>query len=416
MGMSASQARLLTITARLTNTEYQAQTIMNNKIRLADESETLNNEYLEALDKKKLVISQYKNGAYVDKDVNYNLLTNYDPTGVSESYMITDVKGRAVVSQKYADLLRQGAIAISSAPVDTDSSLFGGTNAVAERLKKLRQEELGIFNSDDDLTITPSSMDAEKFLEVYDKALTLYRDNLQSDFGRSGLPVAPQRTLGMTDFEYQALVTTFEEQKNAYNSIAGNDYDTDMLVSNALEKALTDLLYGTDNYEGLDDVYQEKFVDSEVDQRVLEYVFDHPELNTYNYDQYGNVTGIDEPAYIVASGLELTSSSWFQSQLESGSLYINRFDKSLNEGEGAFTTESWDSGYLGITEVEDDKEIAKIKAKYESNMTKIKNQEDSLDMDLKKIDTIHAALQTEYESAKKVTENNIDRSYKTFNA
>ncbi len=37
-------------------------------------------------------------------------------------------------------------------------------------------------------------------------------------------------------------------------------------------------------------------------------------------------------------------------------------------------------------------------------------------MDLKKIDTIHAALQTEYESAKKVTENNIDRSYKTFNA
>src|SRR5574344_910913 len=79
MGMSASQARLLTITARLTNTEYQAQTIMNNKIRLADESETLNNEYLEALDKKKLVISQYKNGAYVDKDVNYNLLTNYDP-------------------------------------------------------------------------------------------------------------------------------------------------------------------------------------------------------------------------------------------------------------------------------------------------------------------------------------------------
>ena len=39
MGMSASQARLLSITARISDIEYKSQQISNVKIRLADESE-----------------------------------------------------------------------------------------------------------------------------------------------------------------------------------------------------------------------------------------------------------------------------------------------------------------------------------------------------------------------------------------
>jgi len=38
MGMSASQARLLSLTTRLTNNEFRAQTITNSKLRLADKS------------------------------------------------------------------------------------------------------------------------------------------------------------------------------------------------------------------------------------------------------------------------------------------------------------------------------------------------------------------------------------------
>ena len=48
--MSASQARLLTITARLHDVEYQAQSIQNAKIQLATQEDKIQQEYLDALD------------------------------------------------------------------------------------------------------------------------------------------------------------------------------------------------------------------------------------------------------------------------------------------------------------------------------------------------------------------------------
>ena len=44
MGISASQARLLSITARLTSNEYESQQISNAKMRLATQSEQASNE------------------------------------------------------------------------------------------------------------------------------------------------------------------------------------------------------------------------------------------------------------------------------------------------------------------------------------------------------------------------------------
>ena len=54
MGMSASQARLLSITTRLTNNEFRAQTITNSKLRLAEKSEEASAEYMDALNSQTL--------------------------------------------------------------------------------------------------------------------------------------------------------------------------------------------------------------------------------------------------------------------------------------------------------------------------------------------------------------------------
>ena len=56
MGMSASQARLLSITARLTDNENSGQDISYAKIQLADKMDQLNNDYLAALDATKLTV------------------------------------------------------------------------------------------------------------------------------------------------------------------------------------------------------------------------------------------------------------------------------------------------------------------------------------------------------------------------
>ena len=46
MGMAASQARLLTITARMHDVEYQAQSIQNAKIQLSTQSDQIYQNYL----------------------------------------------------------------------------------------------------------------------------------------------------------------------------------------------------------------------------------------------------------------------------------------------------------------------------------------------------------------------------------
>ena len=49
MGMSATQARLLTITGRLTDNEMRSQTITNAKLRLAQKSSEASQTYMDAL-------------------------------------------------------------------------------------------------------------------------------------------------------------------------------------------------------------------------------------------------------------------------------------------------------------------------------------------------------------------------------
>jgi len=56
MGMAASQARLLTLTARLSDLELRAQTISNSKIRLSMNSAEAAEEYANALDQQKLTV------------------------------------------------------------------------------------------------------------------------------------------------------------------------------------------------------------------------------------------------------------------------------------------------------------------------------------------------------------------------
>ena len=106
MGMSASQCRLLTLTSRLSDLEYQAQSISNSKIRLSQNSEAAATEYAEALDKKKLtVLSGYNSqtGAmnYVDASA-YNLTTYNAISTMDKQRFLKDSSGRVIISSQMA--------------------------------------------------------------------------------------------------------------------------------------------------------------------------------------------------------------------------------------------------------------------------------------------------------------------------
>ncbi|MBR2526392.1 hypothetical protein IKE67_07995 [bacterium] len=99
MGMSSSQARLLSITARINDVEFKSQSIANTKIRLADESEQVSREYTEALGKTKLMYTTWNSTTQSMQQIELtgDLLMNADShyklykVGATDSFDTTGI-------------------------------------------------------------------------------------------------------------------------------------------------------------------------------------------------------------------------------------------------------------------------------------------------------------------------------------
>lgn len=101
MGMSASQGRMLSLTARLSDLEYSAQSISNSKIRLATQSEEVAKDYADALDKKKLMVATGYNsntGATTYSQATVAMLTNYDGSSIQAQRILKNSNGEVMVS------------------------------------------------------------------------------------------------------------------------------------------------------------------------------------------------------------------------------------------------------------------------------------------------------------------------------
>ena len=97
MGMSASQARLLSITARLTDNEMSSQLITNSKLRLADKSSEASSEYMKALNSSQLMYYSYdESGNRSTQSLTAASLTNYGD--LKNQYGLINTSGQIMVS------------------------------------------------------------------------------------------------------------------------------------------------------------------------------------------------------------------------------------------------------------------------------------------------------------------------------
>ncbi len=114
MGMSASQGRLLSLTARLSDLEYKAQVISNAKIRLADQSEAASTAYLDALDAEKLTVQSgvSSTGATTRIDATAYNLTTYGAISNSDKQRFIKVAstGKVIVSDKVNEAYNQTSV------------------------------------------------------------------------------------------------------------------------------------------------------------------------------------------------------------------------------------------------------------------------------------------------------------------
>lgn len=169
MGMAASQARLLSLTARMSNNEFEQQSVAYSKQRLSENSEQINDQYLDALEKTKYqVLTGYNGTEACYEDITYNQLTGCNSVASGKQYLVKDNSGKVLVTQKLAEAFDAG---------NGDFNIF---------LKKL-----GYTQSDVDITKYAATESAihdawDKYLNSVGKSIYDVNGNTEGDTDYSG--------------------------------------------------------------------------------------------------------------------------------------------------------------------------------------------------------------------------------------
>lgn len=379
MGMAASQARLLTITARMHDVEYQAQSIQNAKIQLATQSDQIYQDYLEALDATTLTIKDYEGNTI---PANFNNLFGIDSVNTKDKYALFDERGRLVVENEiataYNDFKKSGA--------ESDAYAFA--------MWMLNPN--GCNPEDIDLT------DAENTVAADTSNLSDKSDKLNKIISN----------LGERDIT---------EKSDLQNAIVDAENSGDATRAKTFKEAL-------DEYEGLEKSYRYKLYQQNAEKvynkqygEEGEGYFDQDDFNYYvrmynEIQQAGGCISIDEFDGPL-NGDASTDGDWLKNQLSSGKFSISIVKTDKKNGDISFSTTSTatDSSLTETTtSTIDKKALAKAEAEYEHESKKIDQKDKKYDMELSKLETEREALKTEYESVKKVASDNIERTFGIF--
>lgn len=210
-------------------------------------------------------------------------------------------------------------------------------------------------------------------------------------------------------FNYANVDGVAQYEKLSYAGITANnaDYVGDYLVKTATGKyAVTDEI---DALKVAEKVYNASGT-REVDLSSMT-AEEKNQLLTDFQKEYGQ--------FAVISALD--NADYFQDALRNGGLYLYKNEQTTGTDEEGntinittgYNSVSWSSCGC-IADSLDTEDDAQAEAEYESKTLVLANQDKMLDLELNQIETQHKAIETEYDSVKKVIEKNIEVSYKIF--
>ena len=214
MGMAAGQARLLSITSRMSDNELRAQIINNNKMRLATQSSQVSEAYTTALNDAQMMFSNYdkeNNATY--QQLTFNALTSYNP--YNNQYAISNASGQVLVSEKDATNFQD-----ANGDLNTFLSYYGleYTTTYFENLNEYANADgtipyaTGETDADGNMITASSGMTAEQ--------LQAYYEGIE---GSSLHPGYETTIAGEQYYKYTSAMTEFDEAYTAWcGSIATN--------------------------------------------------------------------------------------------------------------------------------------------------------------------------------------------------
>ena len=109
MGLAASQARLLTITSRKSDCEFQSMRLSHEKLSISRDLALLSNEYQNSIDQTKLMYDFYGDTSNREQ-LNYNILMTPSAMNNYIPITITNSSNRVVLDNKFAKAARAAGI------------------------------------------------------------------------------------------------------------------------------------------------------------------------------------------------------------------------------------------------------------------------------------------------------------------
>lgn len=403
MGMSASQARLLTITARIHDVEHQAQSIQNAKIQLSTQSDRVYDDYVDALNSTTLT------------------LRAIDPTSGNTSTLTACFKNlcsrsRAVAANgdTYALRDKHGRLIVEEDILEAWEEFKLGTQSFSQGAHGFALFMLGV---DEKEFAVPDIINGLTSIEKSE--LAVYEANYEEDEDLRALYNDVLETLAESGYQAVNIYATgdlatlgTDEQKKAYND-ALNAYKDKLYSKHA------GVIYGLATGELEMENYQASRVD-------VSDIYDaEKDFNTAMYEYFvglyrqieacGGCVSIED--YNGPEGNAATNSDWLKSMIESGEISLNvaTYNKRTCEFTLEATSPSSESvvSYTETSEI-DSTAVAKAEAEYEHAMRQINRKDKEYDLDLAELDTKRQALTKEYESVKTVISENIERTFGIF--
>lgn len=404
MGMASSQARLLTLTARMHDVEFQAQSIQNAKISLATQEDAIYQKYLEALDATTLTLKDNNGNRII---ANFNTISGIASINndVKEKYIIKDDKDNIVVPDEIADAYEEWfESGGSNNSYEFAMFMVTGTNAVnAEQLKDIEEEYYQELSSGDN----------------GDK-ITKLRDNM--DKKRQALiDVMNNQTQPGNQFDPESDPEACRDSQSLKDQMPAHDIEFNDPDIKAAYKELVDAetAYYNELYsnQGRVVIYEKALetgdlMDEEFEYKEFNYYETMFQLIQQNGGRFCRISDYDGPF----NGDANTDSDWLKSQIECGKFSIYQIKTGKNNVAEAKATGVGSDNILEETTTSsiDKKALAKAEAEYEHDMKQIDRKDKKFDMDLNRLETERTALKTEYDSVKKVIEDNIERTFGIF--
>ena len=243
MGMAAGQARLLSITSRMSDNELRAQIINNNKLRLATESSQVSEAYVNALNNAQLMFTNYdsnNNASY--QQLTFNSMTNYNP--YNNQYGLSNASGQILVSEQDAKNYQNanGSLEkfVSYYGLEYNSTYFDDTSFTLDSSGKV-QYMTGNMNDDGTNEMFSTGLTGDELRAYYE--------------GINGSSIHPGYASTIASPEYyafQSALTNFDSAYTSYSEKLSSNIEAE--YSKFMKSDLLDQIENIDEETTADDI------------------------------------------------------------------------------------------------------------------------------------------------------------------